>query len=157
MRIAAFNGVSRIAARVRIAVGSRRDLPVLKNRSVSAPTKDRIIDTKINNLFRPVNFPTLSARAPCEVRTGGGMNNALGTEKFGVGPSVVVLTQPGHWTIGMLFNQIWPFKGTRVPVRALFENLDTRSPSRESASEGVFRRPRRTGGRRRRTSRPAAG
>jgi hypothetical protein len=40
-------------------------------------------------------------------------NNALGTEKFGVGPSAVVLTQPGKWTLGLLFNQIWSTSGAR--------------------------------------------
>ena len=38
-------------------------------------------------------------------------DSALGTEKFGVGPSVVVLTQPGKWTIGALFNHIWSTSG----------------------------------------------
>src|SRR6185369_1764721 len=38
-------------------------------------------------------------------------NSALGSEKFGVGPSVVALTQPGKWTVGMLFNQIWSVSG----------------------------------------------
>ena len=38
-------------------------------------------------------------------------DSALGTEKFGVGPSVVVLMQPGKWTIGALFNHIWSTSG----------------------------------------------
>jgi hypothetical protein len=38
-------------------------------------------------------------------------NNALATEKFGVGPSVVALTQPGNWTVGILFNQLWSTSG----------------------------------------------
>ena len=38
-------------------------------------------------------------------------NNALGSEKFGIGPSVVALTQPGKWTLGALFNQIWSTSG----------------------------------------------
>ena len=38
-------------------------------------------------------------------------NNALGSEKFGLGPSVVALTQPGKWTIGILANQIWSVSG----------------------------------------------
>lgn len=38
-------------------------------------------------------------------------NNALGSEKFGIGPSVVVLTQPGKFTVGLLFNQIWSVSG----------------------------------------------
>ena len=38
-------------------------------------------------------------------------NNALGTEKFGIGPSIVVFTQPGKWTLGALYNQIWSVSG----------------------------------------------
>jgi hypothetical protein len=38
-------------------------------------------------------------------------NNSLGSEKFGLGPSVVLLTQPGKWTLGLLFNQIWSMSG----------------------------------------------
>jgi hypothetical protein len=37
--------------------------------------------------------------------------NALGSEKFGVGPSAVLLSQPGPWTIGLLFNHIWSTSG----------------------------------------------
>jgi hypothetical protein len=36
---------------------------------------------------------------------------ALGSEKFGMGPSVVVLTQPGPWTLGLLFNHLWSTSG----------------------------------------------
>jgi hypothetical protein len=38
-------------------------------------------------------------------------NAALGSEKFGIGPSVVVLAQPKHWTVGILYNQIWSVSG----------------------------------------------
>jgi hypothetical protein len=38
-------------------------------------------------------------------------NNALGGEKFGIGPSAVVLTQPGPWTAGLLFNHLWSTSG----------------------------------------------
>ena len=37
--------------------------------------------------------------------------NALGSEKFGTGPSAVALVQPGPWTVGMLFNHIWSVSG----------------------------------------------
>ena len=36
---------------------------------------------------------------------------SLGSEKFGIGPSVVALAQPGPWTVGILFNQIWSVSG----------------------------------------------
>jgi hypothetical protein len=38
-------------------------------------------------------------------------NASLGTEKFGLGPSAVALTQPGKWTLGGLFNHIWSLSG----------------------------------------------
>jgi hypothetical protein len=38
-------------------------------------------------------------------------SNALGGEKFGLGPSVVVLTQPGKWTLGALANHLWSTSG----------------------------------------------
>jgi hypothetical protein len=38
-------------------------------------------------------------------------DDSLGSEKFGLGPSVVALTQPGKWTLGALFNQIWSTSG----------------------------------------------
>lgn len=36
---------------------------------------------------------------------------ALGTEKWGAGPSVCVLKQNGPWTFGALVNQVWSFAG----------------------------------------------
>jgi hypothetical protein len=41
-----------------------------------------------------------------------------GQGKFGMGPSLVLLTQPGHWTIGALVNNIWSIGGPkdRLPV-----------------------------------------
>jgi hypothetical protein len=37
----------------------------------------------------------------------------LGQGKWGAGPSIVLLTQPGHWTIGFLSNNIWSIGGER--------------------------------------------
>jgi hypothetical protein len=36
----------------------------------------------------------------------------LGQGKISLGPSVVVLTQPGHWTIGALVNNVWSIAGS---------------------------------------------
>jgi len=49
-------------------------------------------------------------------------DNALGGEKFGVGPSAVVLMQPGQWTLGLLVNQIWSTSGAsnRTDVNQTF-------------------------------------
>jgi hypothetical protein len=38
---------------------------------------------------------------------------ALGQGKFSMGPSVVGLLQPGHWTIGALVNNVWSVAGPR--------------------------------------------
>ncbi len=42
----------------------------------------------------------------------------LGQGKLGLGPSVVLLTQPGHWTVGVLANNVWSIAGSggRPPV-----------------------------------------
>lgn len=48
--------------------------------------------------------------------------SALGTEKFGAGPTAVVLRQKSGWTVGMLANHIWSFAGEsdRNQVSATF-------------------------------------
>lgn len=38
-------------------------------------------------------------------------NNALGSEQVGLGPSIVALVQPGKWTTGILWNQLWSIGG----------------------------------------------
>jgi len=47
---------------------------------------------------------------------------ALGAEKFGLGPTAVVLTQQSGWTYGMLLNHIWSVAGNshRDDVSATF-------------------------------------
>ena len=49
-------------------------------------------------------------------------NALLGSEKFGIGPSIVALTQPGKFTIGILYNQIWSMSGAndRDDVSSMF-------------------------------------
>jgi hypothetical protein len=39
-------------------------------------------------------------------------NTFLGQGKFGIGPSIVVLMQPGHWTLGLLANNVWSVAGS---------------------------------------------
>jgi len=49
-------------------------------------------------------------------------DNALGSEKFGIGPTAVVLKQQGGWTVGFLGNHIWSVTGDndRAYVNATF-------------------------------------
>jgi hypothetical protein len=86
--------------------------------------------TRINGLGDIVATAFLSPSAPGRIIWGVGpalllpaaTNASLGTEKFGIGPSAVVLTQPGHWTLGLLFNQIWSTSGAddRDDVNQMF-------------------------------------
>jgi hypothetical protein len=39
-------------------------------------------------------------------------NTFLGQGKLGLGPSIVLLTQPGHWTLGVLVNNVWSVAGS---------------------------------------------
>ena len=38
-------------------------------------------------------------------------DDLLGSEKWGAGPTIVLLKQQGPWTVGLLFNHIWSFAG----------------------------------------------
>src|SRR5262245_18386663 len=74
---------------------------------------------RVNGLGDILTTAFLSPSAPSRVIWGVGpafllpsaTNNTLGSENFGIGPSVVVLTQPAHWTIGFLCNHIWSVSG----------------------------------------------
>lgn len=49
-------------------------------------------------------------------------NDAVGSEKWGAGPTAVVLKQDSGWTYGMLANHIWSFAGSssRADISATF-------------------------------------
>ena len=62
--------------------------------------------------FSPVNSGRITWGVGPVLLLPAATNASLGSEKFGIGPSVVALTQPGPWTVGILFNQIWSVSGT---------------------------------------------
>ena len=39
-------------------------------------------------------------------------DDRLGADKWGLGPSVVVLAMPGNWVVGSLFSQVWGTRGS---------------------------------------------
>ena len=45
----------------------------------------------------------------------------LGQGKFSIGPSVLALSQPGHWTLGGIVNNVWSVagSGSRAPVNEM--------------------------------------
>ena len=57
-----------------------------------------------------------------ELPTGGSIR---GTQKWSIGPSLVVLAQPGAWTFGALINNVWSFAGNsdRENVNHMLLNL----------------------------------
>jgi len=83
---------------------------------VSQPTDDGL---RINGMSDTVATAFLSPAHPGKVIWGAGpalllptaTNNTLGNEQVGIGPSIVALVQPGTWTIGILWNQIWGVDG----------------------------------------------
>jgi hypothetical protein len=83
---------------------------------VSQPTPDGL---RVNGMGDTVATVFLAPKKPGALTWGAGpvllvptgTNNTLGTEKFGLGPSIVALAQPGKWTVGALFNQIWSVDG----------------------------------------------
>lgn len=68
-------------------------------------------DVVASAFFSPANAGRIIWGAGPVVLLPTATNNALGSQKFGVGPTVVVLTQPGKWTLGTLFNHIWSTSG----------------------------------------------
>ncbi len=101
-------------------------LPFITQTNVAGPsgTQTGLGDAVISNFFSP--------KAP----TSGGViwgagpvllvptatDSALGTEKFGIGPTAVALKQSGSITIGALVNHIWSVAGAsdRTDVNATF-------------------------------------
>jgi hypothetical protein len=43
-------------------------------------------------------------------------DNKLGTQKWGSGPTAVVLQQKSGWTYGVLANHLWSFAGRSRPT-----------------------------------------
>lgn len=89
---------------------------------VSQPTDDGLringmSDTVMTAFFAPVKSKITWGAGPVLLLPTA-TNNTLGDEQVGLGPSIVALVQPGHWTTGILWNQIWSMGGAadRVDV-----------------------------------------
>ena len=59
-------------------------------------------------------------------------NDILGQGKLSLGPSVVVLAQPGKWTLGDLVNNVWSVagSGSRPPVNQMLNQYFITTKSR---------------------------
>lgn len=83
--------------------------------TISQPSKGTFGLNDINPSF------FLSPAAPGKLIWGAGptfllptaSDDVLGTGKFSIGPGIVVLVQPGKWTLGALVNNLWSVAGPR--------------------------------------------
>jgi len=48
-------------------------------------------------------------------------NNLLGSPEFGIGPTLIVLTMPGNWALGLTVNNVWSY--TNNNLNALFSQV----------------------------------
>ena len=86
-------------------------MPVLSQPTGDAQRTNGMGDTVTSVFLSPARSGKLIWGAGPVLLVPTATNNALGTEKFGLGPSVVALVQPGRWTTGVLWNQIWSVDG----------------------------------------------
>jgi hypothetical protein len=100
-------------------------LPVIAQRNVTGPgtSQDGLSDMTPTFFFTPsavINGLILAAGPVFLVPTATDKN--LGTQKFGIGPSGLILKQSGLLTYGLLFNQIWSVAGSadRAAVNQLY-------------------------------------
>ena len=79
-------------------------------------------DTTMTVFFSPAKTGKVIWGAGPAILIPTATNQGLGTEKFGLGPSIVAPVQPGKWTVGALWNQIWSMDGAndRPDVNAMY-------------------------------------
>jgi hypothetical protein len=106
---------------------SRTILPVIYQQNIIGPnTSQAGIGDIVQSLFFSPQAPTkkggLVWGAGPVFLLPSASDHVLGTEKWGMGPTVVVLKQAKGWTIGALWNHIWSFAGneSRQDVSATF-------------------------------------
>jgi hypothetical protein len=92
---------------------SRTILPVIDQEGIDlAGVTDEfgLGDTVQSFFFSPKSSSLISGFGPV-LLIPTATDSVLGTEKWGVGPTAVVLSQKGPWTYGALANHLWDFAG----------------------------------------------
>lgn len=104
---------------------SRTILPYVYQEDVIGTSSQSGLADMVQSLFFSPVQPTASgwiwgAGPVLQIPTA--TDDLLGEEKWGAGPTAVVLKQQGPWTYGMLFNHVWSFAGedTRADVNRTF-------------------------------------
>ncbi len=93
---------------------TRTIVPIVSNPGL-VPGQDRtngLGDTTFTTFFSPRKPSTWIWGAGPVVLLPTASDDVLGSDKWGFGPSVVVLTMPGSWVIGSLFSNVWSVGGS---------------------------------------------
>lgn len=103
---------------------SRTIIPIIHQGSVTAPGAGQsgLGDITQSLFFSPnKSEPFIWAVGPVFL-VPTATNANLGTQKFGIGPTVLVLKQQRGWTVGILANHIWSVAGksSRAAVNSTF-------------------------------------
>jgi len=69
-------------------------------------------DTTFTGFFSPKDSGKLTWGVGPVLLLPTATDDALGSDKWGAGPSVVLLAMPGKWVIGSLFSNVWSFAGS---------------------------------------------
>lgn len=104
---------------------SRTILPVIDEEDAPSGTSEQGIGDIVQSFFFSPKAPTSNGLiwgAGPVFLLPSASDDALGAEKWGVGPTFVGLKQEGPWTYGLLTNHIWSFAGEddRAEVNATF-------------------------------------
>ncbi len=94
---------------------TRTILPVVSQPDIFTGGEGRINglgDTIFTGFLSPRNSKTLIWGAGPVFLLPTATDDALGADKWGAGPSAVLVAMPGRWVIGSLFNNVWSFAGS---------------------------------------------
>ena len=94
---------------------TRTILPVVSQPDVLTGGEGRINglgDTTFTGFFSPKDSGKVTWGVGPVLLFPTATDDALGSGKWGAGPSVVLLSMPGHWVIGSLFSNVWSFAGS---------------------------------------------
>lgn len=93
---------------------TRTIVPVISQPAL-APGQDRtngLGDTTFTAFFSPKDSGKLIWGAGPVFLLPTATDDVLGSDKWGIGPAVVVLTMPGNWVIGSLLSNVWSVAGS---------------------------------------------
>ena len=92
---------------------SRTIIPVTHQEDIfpGAGSQSGLGDTTLSLFFNPKKRGDILWGAGPIIHLPTATNSRLGTEKWGAGPSAIVLTQSGPWTVGTLGHHIWSLAG----------------------------------------------